>query len=621
MDILSLQSVMELVAAVLLHSLWQGALIGLLYALSMLYFKDDSPRARYGCAVFWLVTMALSPIITSMVLLGSPPSWLTLPGSAALVLPDVAQQEMSWFGQLAPVWASLWLAGVGLLSLRLAWNWQRAHRLTHAECYSMGQMWEQRLAVLARQVGVSRPVKLVESAIVQVPTVIGWLKPVILIPSSAMLGLSRRQLELVIAHELAHIARYDYGVNYLLVLVETLWFYHPAVYLIGHGIREERELCCDDLVVSRCGSRYEYVTALTDLETMRSSHLLNEPLSNMAATGGNLLFRIQRIVKGATPRASSLYMTSIALALTLLLGGVMLYTPSRAPQIALLPYFEPSPAPTLRVRPIETVVRAPVLRTVGAMLDASRSVAMFDEPPAVVPEPASIAVGNLRDSGYWRYAVSRAPQRDDASTLASVQLPPITLADVNVVSDHSLPERAGPTSAMMNELHLASPALASLSDLRRDASRALAAASASFDSADIERPSDFIVTDVGQVAFNEEGGALIKRIEPRYPSRARMHGYTGTVQIEFLVSDQGEVSNIVVLNEGAYMSFERAVVKAVRKWRYEPLLRDGVPVERRMVETFAFRLRGPDSTSSGPGCKRDKNNRYTCSTPGVNRVL
>jgi TonB family protein len=100
-----------------------------------------------------------------------------------------------------------------------------------------------------------------------------------------------------------------------------------------------------------------------------------------------------------------------------------------------------------------------------------------------------------------------------------------------------------------------------------------------------------------------------------------MHGYTGTVQIEFLVSDRGEVSNIVVLNEGAYMSFERAVVRAVREWRYEPLLRNGVPVERRMVETFDFRLRGPDTPSSGPGCKRDKNNRYTCTTPGVNRVL
>jgi TonB family protein len=620
MDILSLQSVMELVAAVLLHSLWQGALIGLLYALSMLYFKDSSPRARYGCAVFWLVAMALSPIVTGLVLLGSPPTWLTLPGSAALILPDIAQQEMSWFGQLAPVWASLWLAGVALLSLRLAWNWQRAQRLTHAGCHSMGPVWEQRLGVLARQIGVSLPVRLVESAVVQVPTVIGWLKPVILIPSSAMLGLSRRQLELVIAHELAHIARYDYGVNYILVLVETLWFYHPAVYLIGHGIREERELCCDDLVVSRCGSRYEYITALTDLETMRSSHFLNEPLSNMAATGGNLLFRVQRIVKGAAPRASSLYMTTIALALTLLLGGVMLYTPSPASPVALLPQIAPPPAPTLRVLPIETVVRAPALRTVSAMLDASRSVALFAEPPALAPEIEG-AAGDIQSNGYWHYMVGRGPRRDDGATVSSVELPTISLANVKVVSDHSVPERAGPTSAMMNELHLASPALASLADLRRDASRALAEASASFDSADIERPSDFVVTDVGRVAFNEQGGALIKRIEPRYPSRARMHGYTGTVQIEFLVSDRGEVSNIVVLNEGAYMSFERAVVRAVREWRYEPLLRNGVPVERRMVETFDFRLRGPDTPSSGPGCKRDKNNRYTCTTPGVNRVL
>lgn len=615
MDIWSIQPLIELMAAVLLHSLWQGAVIGLLYALSMLFLKDYSPRARYGCAVFWLVALALAPLITTAMTLGASPSWLALPGTAALVLPDAAQQEMSWFGQLAPVWVCLWLAGVVLLSMRLAWNWQRAQRLTHLGCHGMGPAWEQRLSVLARQIGVNIQVRLVESVVVQVPTVIGWLKPVILIPSSALLGLSRRQLELVIAHELAHIARYDYGVNYLLVLVETLWFYHPAVYLIGHGIREERELCCDDLVVSRCGSRYEYITALTDLETLRSGHLLSEPLSNMAATGGNLLYRVQRIVKGATPRASSLYLTSIALALTLLLGGVMLYTPSPTQNVAAVPLLQVIPAPRIRIQPIETRVSAPALRTAGAMLDASRSVALIDEPPAVAFERGS-RLGQLSGDRNWRQALAKAPVE-----LISPQLPAITLASANVVPDNRFPERAGPTSAMMNELDLASPMLESLSDLRRDASRALTAASESFDSSENAGPSNFVVKDIGRIGFKEEGGALIKRIEPRYPSRARIRGYTATVQIEFLVTDSGEVNNIVVVSSDSNVSFERSVVNAVREWRYEPLLRDGVAVERRMVETFAFRLGARDSSTPSVGCKRDKNNRYTCNTPGLNRII
>ncbi|MEM6639774.1 MAG: M56 family metallopeptidase, partial [Pseudomonadota bacterium] len=301
----SLSAVIDTLATLLLHSLWQGALIGLLYALSLLYLRNAAPRARYGAALVALLALALAPALTglAMALSASVPSVFSSPSPGELA--------RSWApvwgdaGQLGPLWVALWLAGVITLSIRVLWNWRRAQRLTHLGCHALSPAWETRLEVLARQLGVRRSVRLVESVLVSVPTVIGWLKPVILLPSSAMLGLNQRQLELIVAHELAHIARYDYVINYVLVTVETLWFHHPVVYLIGRGIRHERELCCDDLVISRCGSRFEYVSALTDIETLRSRHLLNEPLSNLAATGGDLLYRIRRIVKGDAPPSRS----------------------------------------------------------------------------------------------------------------------------------------------------------------------------------------------------------------------------------------------------------------------------------------------------------------------------
>ena len=103
------------------------------------------------------------------------------------------------------------------------------------------------------------------------PTVIGWLKPVVLLPASALAALTPQQLEAILAHELAHIRRHDYLVNLLQTLVETLLFYHPAVWWLSRRIRIERENCCDDLAVSLCGDPVAYAAALADLEALRSS--------------------------------------------------------------------------------------------------------------------------------------------------------------------------------------------------------------------------------------------------------------------------------------------------------------------------------------------------------------
>ena len=134
--------------------------------------------------------------------------------------------------------------------------------------------------------------RLLESALVDVPTVIGWMKPVILLPASALAGLSPAQLEAILAHELAHIRRHDYLVNLLQTLVETLLFYHPAVWWLSRRIRIERENCCDDLAVSLCGDPVAYAQALADLEELRGrgGQLV------MAANGGSLVHRVRRLL-------------------------------------------------------------------------------------------------------------------------------------------------------------------------------------------------------------------------------------------------------------------------------------------------------------------------------------
>src|SRR5207247_9522060 len=154
-------------------------------------------------------------------------------------------------------------------------------------------------AGLCCEIRVLRPVRILESALVQVPTVIGWMRPVVLIPASALAGLTPRQLEAVIAHELAHIRRYDYLVNLLQTAVEILLFYHPAVWWVSREIRQEREHCCDDVAVEVCGDALTYARALAEIEALRNIR----PQLAMAADGGSLLARIERII-GSSPRRS-----------------------------------------------------------------------------------------------------------------------------------------------------------------------------------------------------------------------------------------------------------------------------------------------------------------------------
>ena len=148
-----------------------------------------------------------------------------------------------------------WLLGVVFFSARLTRScwWVRSIRTRDNE--PVEAAWLETLDDLRRRLGVSRPVRLLKSALVEVPTVIGWFRPVILLPAATLSGLTPGQLEAILAHELAHVRRLDYLVNAFQCLVETLMFYHPVAWWISRCIREERENCCDDLVIEVCGDR------------------------------------------------------------------------------------------------------------------------------------------------------------------------------------------------------------------------------------------------------------------------------------------------------------------------------------------------------------------------------
>jgi beta-lactamase regulating signal transducer with metallopeptidase domain len=201
---------------------------------------------------------------------------------------------------LLPWMIAIWLLGVVCFSSRLIGGWLYTRRLRH---YGTSPLEERRLHALHRlcsQLRVTRPVRLLESAMVKVPMVVGWLRPVVLLPASALTGLTAQQLEAIIAHELAHIRRHDYLINLLQAVVETLLFYHPAVWWVSRRIRQEREHCCDDLAVAVCGDALTYARALLELEQLRAAG----PQLAMASNGGLLMDRIRRLVGAQSQHAN-----------------------------------------------------------------------------------------------------------------------------------------------------------------------------------------------------------------------------------------------------------------------------------------------------------------------------
>jgi beta-lactamase regulating signal transducer with metallopeptidase domain len=305
----------SVLTAALLHFLWQGLLVFVLLRAALFFLRDRSANARYAASCAALALMALAPAIT-VAILYRPPTALSLPIAAtAIALPAATLvRSASWTAALRPWILPVWAFGVAICSLRMLWACAQVAALRRRSAPAAAAIQET-IADLSRRLGVTRRARVLISTWTGGPSVIGWLRPVILLPVAAIAGLTSEQLEAVLAHELAHIRRHDYLVNWLQIGVETLLFYHPAVWWISSRIREERELCCDDLAVRACAAPVCYARALTVLEKMRGA----TPATALASTGGPLLYRIQRIV-GATAspygpsRASAIVAVILAIA-------------------------------------------------------------------------------------------------------------------------------------------------------------------------------------------------------------------------------------------------------------------------------------------------------------------
>ena len=283
----------------LVHFVWQGALLGCVVAVLLTALRNARPETRYAVACAGLLLCLAWPAIDLALLLksgtGAESGKLFRSGAAALAAtPDAAgllPGLLPWLGRNLGWIVALWAGCAGALSLRMAVGLLWIGRA--ARIQAQDPAWQERLSRLAERCGLGREVRLRVVDSLASPITAGWWRPVVLVPASLVAGMPPHLLEALLAHELGHVRRHDYLVNLLQNVIETLLFYHPAVWWLSRRIRAEREQIADDFAARHLGEPRRLALALSELEKLQfSSHHLAQ-----AANGGDLMGRIRRLLR------------------------------------------------------------------------------------------------------------------------------------------------------------------------------------------------------------------------------------------------------------------------------------------------------------------------------------
>jgi beta-lactamase regulating signal transducer with metallopeptidase domain/protocatechuate 3,4-dioxygenase beta subunit len=336
----------------LLHFLWQGLAVAALVAMFLYVWPVGQAHNRYLIYLSSLIAMAACLLVTFMVIevpesatvasleteteievvvpvapapgpdsiaiempvgstgptvrVSQPPLERSVVAasetgdSASLSVPVTPETKLrQYIDAIQPYVLVVWLAGVLLLAVRLSLSWLHVRWLARGRRVIPADL-AAKAALLGKRLGLRFPPRVCVSEKIREAIVVGLWRPLVLLPASWLTEMTPEVLEAVIAHELSHIRRLDLWVNLLQRLMETLLFYHPAVWWLSRRVGLEREMCADELAVGATNERLAYATALEQLGRMR----LGQTTPQFGAgIGGNRMVLLNRVgnILGSSP--------------------------------------------------------------------------------------------------------------------------------------------------------------------------------------------------------------------------------------------------------------------------------------------------------------------------------
>jgi len=291
------EGVIQILGKVLLHSIWVLGLAAFILWIVLALLKNHSARLKYNFSLGILFISLLGLVYTFMLVSREGRGFddIRLNGASAkevILNPSLdknpekkifhtramVENHIQSFFQLyernTNLIVFIWLTGIFLFSLRTTGGFVYISKLKNKGTTVLSNKWMNRFVDLSGKIKIHQKIKILISTRVKTPMVIGFIKPIILVPISIITHLPVEQVDAIIAHELAHIKRNDYLINLIQTFFEILFFYHPCVWWISNVIRKERENCCDDIAVSMCGGLSVYINALKNLEEMKTKKVL-----------------------------------------------------------------------------------------------------------------------------------------------------------------------------------------------------------------------------------------------------------------------------------------------------------------------------------------------------------
>ncbi len=371
----------------LLHFLWQGAVIGLLALVAVRLLRSQSASVRY-----WLNAVALMAcpmcVAWTFAIVEVPESWRVssnqqshgsldsgwipietssadnlvdipypkldppqvvsnadaasasfdaasrTPATAPVAIETKTSSASEWMPIVARWIAVLYAVGVVCFLVRLAIALWGGHRLRAISTPVSDSTLLELIRTQAHRIGLKLVPVVAYCERVAVPTVIGVLRPMILLPATLTTGLTTDELSAILSHELAHIRRYDLWMNLLQRIIESLLFFHPVVWLLSHRLSAEREICCDDLVIRSGHQPMNYAGALLRMAELCAGISLQNAVSLAATSGGTnlLVHRVLRLIHQSPSTRLSLGRKG----LLVLVGSLILLTAIVEPSTRLV---------------------------------------------------------------------------------------------------------------------------------------------------------------------------------------------------------------------------------------------------------------------------------------------
>jgi TonB family protein len=619
-------------ALTLIHFIWQGALVALTLKFVLLFIDNNRPQLRYGLSSLAMFCNLVLPIVTFVVIY--QPDQLILLGQMETLgiqqtFPSTTHMSSTiWSQELAnylPYLSVFWLAAVSLLASKLFIEIYSVNQLNrHAAKPVIGAL-EARFNYLVSTLSITSSPRLFISLKVSVPMAIGWLKPVVIIPAAMISGLSPAQLDMLILHELAHIRRHDYFVNFLQTLIETFLFFHPGVLWISNQMRNEREYCSDDIAVQHCGNPIAYAHTLADVASL-NHHICKDrkhsiPNLAMAASGGDLKQRVIRLVDQQSCSSNNdtgKWLASVVVILSVMMislkqfivfpiidisaGTLTLYNATKDLQntrnLSLVTELsETSVAKQLLSQGIEnkrktslsiaeTAIETEMVKFAAELVEENPFKAFPDSVKEYAFSPSEVAITlpieeNVQSTDGMQSLESNVIGSTLNTLTESISKKSISeLAFERTDSDKSNTTKTNPyfeeVKALAKPIERVNDASLKIERLQKVAATEISS------SKSVEKK---------QIIIENRPAKLIRTFEPKYPVTAKRKGIELEVMVHFTISTTGRIMDLQFESKSKVSYFRSAIRNAMDKWRFTPAEVNGKVVESEMSKVFLFNLK------------------------------